>query len=173
MASEIEELSKLIKRFEGCQLKAYICPAGVVTCGWGSTGPDISLKTVWTQKQADERMLRDAQKFLNEARKLCPNLSGNKLAAVADFCYNLGSGRLRTSTLRKKILAEDWEAVPSEFRKWVNGGGKKLKGLVIRREAEIELFFREEVVTVTATEQAQIVPLSFAGRLLNFFRSLK
>lgn len=140
MASDIEELCKLIKRFEGCQLKAYICPAGVVTCGWGSTGPDVTLTTVWTQEQADARMVRDATRFLSEAKKLCPNVSGNRLAALADFCYNLGSGMLKTSTLRKKVLSEDWNAVPAEFRKWVNGGGKKLKGLVIRREAEVELF---------------------------------
>ena len=62
------------------------------------------------------------------------------LAAITDFAYNLGIGRYRASTLKKRVDADDLEGAATELRKWVYGGGKKLKGLVLRREDEIALF---------------------------------
>lgn len=132
-------LIKLIKEFEGCHLKAYYCPAGILTCGWGSTGVDVGANTVWTQEYADQRMQSDALKFLKATKQLCPNLDGKRLEAIADFAYNLGVGRLKASTLRKRLLVGDWIGASAELRKWVNGGGKKLRGLVLRRESEILL----------------------------------
>lgn len=136
---DLAALYVLIKRFEGCKLMPYYCPAGVLTCGWGSTGSDVFPGRAWTQEYADSRMLMDAQKFARGTLALCPSLTGNQLSAIADFSYNLGLGRLKASTLRKKVNTEDWSAVPAELRKWVNGGGRKLAGLVLRREAEIAL----------------------------------
>ena len=60
-----------------------------------------------------------------------------KFCAIVDFAYNLGVGRLQTSTLRRKINELDWEAVAKELMRWVYGGGKKLPGLVKRRQAEL------------------------------------
>jgi len=134
----LELLIKLIKRFEGCKLKAYYCPAGVLTCGWGSTGKDILPNTVWTQDYADKRLMHDAVRFLKATQNLCPHLKGEQLGAIADFTYNLGVGRLKSSTLRKKINEGDFESASKELKKWVYGGGKKLKGLVVRRDAEAE-----------------------------------
>lgn len=136
---DLAALYVLIKRFEGCKLMPYYCPAGVLTCGWGSTGPDVFPGRAWTQEYADSRMLMDAQKFARGTLALCPSLTGNKLSAIADFSYNLGLGRLKASTLRRKVNAGDWSGVPAELRKWVNGGGRRLQGLVLRREAEIAL----------------------------------
>lgn len=136
---DLAALYVLIKRFEGCKLMPYYCPAGVLTCGWGSTGPDVFPGRAWTQEYADSRMLMDAQKFARGTLALCPSLTGNKLSAIADFSYNLGLGRLKASTLRRKVNAGDWSGVPVELRKWVNGGGRRLPGLVLRREAEIAL----------------------------------
>jgi len=136
---DLAALYVLIKRFEGCKLMPYYCPAGVLTCGWGSTGPDVFPGRAWTQEYADSRMLMDAQKFARGTLALCPSLTGNKLSAIADFSYNLGLGRLKASTLRRKVNAGDWSGVPAELRKWVNGGGRRLPGLVLRREAEIAL----------------------------------
>lgn len=136
---DLAALYVLIKRFEGCRLMPYYCPAGVLTCGWGSTGPDVFPSRAWTQAYADSRMLMDAQKFARGTLALCPSLTDNRLSAIADFAYNLGLGRLKTSTMRKKINTGEWSAVPAELRKWVNGGGRKLPGLVLRREAEIAL----------------------------------
>lgn len=135
----METLYALIRRFEGCRLTPYLCPAGVWTCGWGSTGLDVIPGNKWTQFYSDERMKRDAEKFARIALKLCPNLTGNKLAAIADFAYNLGEGRLKASTLRKKVNAGDWNSAASELLRWTRAGGRVLPGLLARRTAEAEL----------------------------------
>lgn len=138
---ELEALYALIRRFEGCWLKAYLCPAGVWTVGWGSTGVDVGPATRWTQEEADDRMERDALRFARLTVAMCPILFGQSdaLSALSDFCYNLGPGALRASTLRKKILAEDWPAAREQLARWVRGGGRVLPGLVLRRRAEAEL----------------------------------
>lgn len=79
-------------------------------------------------------------RYLPKTLTLCPNLLlPGRLAAISDFAYNLGVGNLKASTLRKRILAEQWDLVPTELRKWVRGGGRVLPGLVSRRAAEIKL----------------------------------
>lgn len=62
-----------------------------------------------------------------------------RLAAIVDFTFNLGAGRLQTSTLRRRVNQQDWIAVGQELRRWVYGGGKVLPGLVTRRSAEVAL----------------------------------
>ena len=132
-------LIRLIKQFEGLRLKAYLCPAGVWTCGYGSTGPDVKQGTTWTQEQAEQRMMRDAEVYTVATKKLCPGLDGDALGAIADFAYNLGTTRLAGSTLRRKINAGDVEGARSELMRWVRGGGRILPGLVLRRKAEADL----------------------------------
>ena len=117
----------------------YVCPAGVMTCGWGSTGPDVFPGKPWTQEYADMRLDQDAQRFARSALLACPGAQGEALCALADFAYNLGSGRLQASTLRRKFNAGDIEGAKRELEKWVNGGGRKLPGLVLRRAAEAAL----------------------------------
>lgn len=136
---DLTELYRLIRKFEGCRLMPYICPAGVWTCGWGSTGPDVFPGRAWTQEYADMRLEKDAVRFARGTLALCPLLSGDRLSAIADFSYNLGLGRLKGSTLRKRLNAGDFEAARGELMKWVNGGGRKLNGLVLRRSAEAAL----------------------------------
>ena len=136
MIHDLNQLYALIRRFEGCRLMPYVCPAGVLTCGWGSTGPDVFPGRAWPQEYADSRLDQDAVKFARGTLALCPKLGVERLCAIADFGYNLGLGRLRTSTLRRRVNDEQWEAAKVELRKWVNGGGRKLLGLVLRREAE-------------------------------------
>lgn len=114
----------------------YWCPAGVLTCGWGSTGYDVFPGKAWTQEYADRRMELDALKFAKATLMTCPNLSGAALSAIADFAYNCGIGNLKASTLRKRVNAGDMEAAKVELGRWVRGGGKVLPGLVIRRQAE-------------------------------------
>lgn len=135
----MDALYDLIRRFEGLQLHAYRCPAGVLTCGFGSTGPDIRPDTIWTHEQAEARMRDDAGEAVSAALILCPDLSGPPLAAIADFTYNLGAGRLRASTLRRRINAGDLPGARTELMKWVRGGGRILPGLVARRAAEAAL----------------------------------
>jgi lysozyme len=135
----LEALYRLVRRFEGCRLLPYLCPAGVWTCGWGSTGPDVFPGRRWTQEYADARLARDAASFARSTVLLCPGLAGDQVCATADFAYNLGIGRLKASTLRRRLNAGEIEAAKAELRKWVNASGKKLPGLVLRREAEAAL----------------------------------
>jgi len=132
-------LHRLIRRFEGCRLMPYICPAGTWTCGWGSTGADVFPGRQWTQDYADRRLEQDALRFALGTLLLCPGLAGERLAAVADFSYNLGLGRLKASTLRRRLNAGDIEGAKQQLLLWVWGGGKKLPGLVARRLVEASL----------------------------------
>lgn len=142
----IEIASALARRFEGLYLSPYLCPAGVPTIGYGATyyqnGVRVTLHdTPITREQADALLMWMVRTiYLPSVVKLCPTVdTPGKMAALIDFTFNLGSGQLKSSTLRRKVNAGDWEAVPTELRKWVRGGGRVLRGLVIRREAEIAL----------------------------------
>lgn len=142
MINRLAAFFVLARRFEGCRLIPYICPAGVWTCGWGSTGADVIPGIPWTQDYADRRLEHDAVRFALGALKACPVLASEsdlKLSAITDFAYNLGEGRLLGSTLRKRINARDWERAKDELMKWVRGGGRILAGLVLRRRAEADL----------------------------------
>lgn len=139
MIEQLTALYVLIKRFEGCRLTPYICPAGIWSAGWGSTGYDVLPGRPWTQEYADRRMEQDALKFAKGTLIACPGLSGDALCAIADFAYNCGLGNLMASTLRKRVNAGDMVAAKHELGRWVRGGGKVLPGLVIRRAAEASL----------------------------------
>jgi len=140
----LDLLVSLIQLFEGCRLLAYLCPAGVPTIGWGSTGPDIQLGMRWVQEHADSRMRYDAMLFLTATRAMCPTAqTPGQQAALADFSYNLGLTRLKGSTLRRRVLANDWAGARIELAKWNRGGGRVLVGLVRRRRAEIDLLAKQ------------------------------
>ena len=140
----------LCRRFEGLFLNPYLCPAGIPTIGYGSTyyldGRPVKLTDPPITKQVAEAMLLHLVRhvYLPAVLKLCPGIRNPyRLAAIIDFAFNLGTGKLKASTLRKRINADDWDAVPAELRKWVHGGGHVLKGLVRRREAECALILRQ------------------------------
>ena len=137
----------LCRHFEGLSLKPYICPAGYATIGYGATfypnGKRVLITdSPITKEYADEILAYDLEKFLAGVLVQCPVLSGqtNRLAAITDFAFNLGLGRLKASTLKRKINAQDYEGAEKELAKWVRGGGRVLPGLVRRRNAEIALF---------------------------------
>jgi lysozyme len=136
----------LCRRFEGCRLRPYLCPAGVPSIGYGSTryldGRAVTLADPPITKMQAERLLLVTVRrtYLPAVMMLCPGVSDpRRLAALIDFTYNLGAGNLRSSTLRRRVNARDWRAVPAELRKWVRGGGRVLPGLVARRDAEAAL----------------------------------
>ena len=133
----------LARRFEGLSLTPYLCPAGVPTIGYGATHYDDGsavtlLDPPITRERAHDLLLwMVRQEYLPAVRRLCPQLdSPERLAAIIDFAFNLGTGRLRASTLRRRINAEDWDGADVELRKWVRAGGRVLRGLVLRRAAE-------------------------------------
>src|SRR3989304_3092956 len=132
---------ELATTFEGFYAKPYICPAGFWTIGFGrlcsKNHPPI------TKAQAEIYLEEDLQDALLGTIRLCPSLLAqdeNWLGAIVDFTFNLGIGRLKMSTLKKKINNEEWGDVPTELNKWVYGGGRKLKGLVLRRQMESTYF---------------------------------
>ena len=78
--------------------------------------------------------------YLPSVLLLCPGVTEpNRLGALVDFAYNLGANNLKTSTLRRRVNEGRGDEVPAELRKWVRGGGRVLRGLVLRREAEAAL----------------------------------
>lgn len=138
----IEILIDLIKKYEGCKLEAYRCPAGKLTVGWGYTGPDVTESTVWSQQYADAMLRKRANQALDEALAASPLLrheSVEKMAAIADFVYNLGQGNYIRSTLKKCVDRGDWPAAEDEIVKWTKANGKVLQGLVKRRAEERDL----------------------------------
>lgn len=138
----LELLTKLIKEFEGCKLKAYLCPAGKWTIGYGSTGKGINKDTVWTKQQAEEALHDRALEAIHAAIKASPILlheSIERQAAIADFIYNLGIGNYLTSTIKKRVDSEDWESAKKEIMRWDKVKGKPLAGLIRRRSVERDL----------------------------------
>ena len=131
----------LVKRFEGLQLHAYLCPAGVLTIGYGHTGPDVHPGVVWTQHQADEALRRELAGFGErvDALVIVP-LQAHELAALASLAYNIGIGNFRSSTLLRKLNAGDRVGCAYQFLRWNRAAGRILRGLTIRRAAERALF---------------------------------
>jgi len=135
----------LIKQFEGCELTAYKCPAGVWTIGYGWTGT-VNGKPVGAgmsinQVMADDLLTKGVVPYENGVNRLVTApLTQNQFDALVDFAYNLGVGALEKSTLLKKLNAGDYRGAADEFPKWNKAGGKVLPGLVKRREAERALF---------------------------------
>ena len=142
----ISVATALAQRFEGLYLSPYLCPAGVPTIGYGATYyEDGSRVTLFDAPITRERAIALLQwmvrtVYLPTVMRLCPGIDNpSRLAALIDFSFNLGGNALKNSSLRRKVNAGMWAAVPTELRKWVMAAGKRLRGLVIRREAEAVL----------------------------------
>lgn len=136
----------LCRRFEGLRLSPYLCPAGVPTIGFGATryenGRAVRLSDLPITRERAEALLQWQLRavVLPAVLRLCPGVQGaGLLAALMDFVFNLGEGRLAASTLRRRVNAGELDLVPAELRKWVYSKGRKLAGLVARREAAIAL----------------------------------
>ena len=136
--------ASLIKQFEGCRLKAYLCPAGIWTCGYGSTGPDVGPGTVWTQRQAEDRLASDLKTFIDGvAAKLTVPATPNQHAAMASLAYNIGLGNFGKSSVLRLHNQSDQKGAADAFLMWTKAGGKELLGLVRRRDAERSLYLTE------------------------------
>lgn len=142
----VEVASALCRRFEGFYPRPYLCPAGVPTIGYGATfyedGTRVTLADApISRERADALLLWHVRKiFLPGVASLCQGAdTPGRVAALIDFAFNLGTGNLRASTLRRRVNAGQWEQVPAELRKWNKAGGRVLAGLVKRREAECAL----------------------------------
>ena len=127
-----------IKGFETLKLKAYKCPAGVLTIGYGHTR-GVKEGQVITEIQADVLLKGDILNVEKSLNSMSITFTQGQFDALVDFCFNLGMVKFIGSTLYTKILvhATDDE-IAAQFRRWVYGGEKKLNGLVKRREWEVQ-----------------------------------
>lgn len=150
----------LVKQWEGLELVSYRDVAGIWTIGYGHTSaagiPFVKPAMRINDKEAEDILRSDLRKFEERVNRLVKvPLNDNQYAVLVSFDFN--TGKLHSSTLLKKLNAGDYDAVPIELMKWVNAGGKKVKGLVNRRAAEAGLWAKGEFVasnTVPASTKA-------------------
>lgn len=135
-----ESCYSLIREFEGCKLAAYICPAGVLTIGYGSTGSHVTKGMKISAQQADSLLVKDVARFADGVNKLATKCNQAQFDALVSFAFNLGLGNLQSSTLLKKHNAGDYAGAALEFLRWDKAAGKKLPGLTRRRMAESRLY---------------------------------
>ena len=130
----------LIKHFEGCELNAYKCPAGVWTIGYGHI-KGVQEGDVITEQQADEMLVEELNEYETYINTLVAvPLNQNQYDALVSWVYNLGSSNLNSSTLLKVLNSGDYAGVPEQIMRWNKAGGKVLEGLTRRRQAEADLF---------------------------------
>ncbi len=153
----------LVKEFEGLRLKAYKCPAGVWTIGYGHTSaagaPEVREGMEITKAEAEEILKRDMVQYEKGVEKLVKiKITQGQFDALVDFAYNAGVGALAKSTLLKRVNEERFDDVPAEFMKWTKGGGKELPGLVRRRRAEVKLWRGLETEKPVCNDEARAEP---------------
>ena len=152
----------LIKQFEGCQLTAYKCPAGVWTIGYGTTGKvdgkEICKGMKISKQKAEQLLKKDLEQFEKSVNNFVKvSINQNQFDALVSFAYNVGAGALKGSTLLKKLNQKDYKGAANEFLKWNKGGGKVLAGLTRRREAERKLF----LTTVSTKEPSKTNKMTY------------
>lgn len=129
-----------IHQFEGCELTSYLCPAGVLTIGYGHTGKDVKAGQTITEKEAEGLFKIDVNRFEKVVNSLVKvSLTQNQFDALVSFVYNIGGGAFAKSTLLKKLNSWDYLGASLEFSRWTNKG---LAGLVKRRSQEKKLFLK-------------------------------
>ncbi|MDC4348885.1 lysozyme [Acinetobacter baumannii] len=138
----------LIKGFEGKRLTSYDDGVGVWTIGYGTikypNGVRVKKGDTCTERQAETYLKNDLNRFEVAINKLVKvPLSQNQFDALASFTYNLGETSLANSTLLKKLNKGDYQGAADQFLVWNKAGGKVMKGLVRRREAERALFLKK------------------------------
>lgn len=137
----------LIGEFEGLRLNAYDDGVGVWTIGWGTTvypnGTKVKKGDSITLEQAKQYKAHDLDRFekaINDAVKV--SLSQNQFNALVSLAYNIGTSAFTSSTLVKRLNEGNYKAAADQFLVWVNAGGKRMQGLVNRRNKERELFLK-------------------------------
>ena len=138
----------LIKHFEGFSSKPYLCPAKICTIAYGATFYPNGKKVTMNDKPVTEAEGVELLKFMLSKFEqyvdsyTTDSITQNQFDALVSFCYNLGPANLKSSTLLKKVnVNTNDETIKDEFLKWTKAGGRKLAGLVKRREAEAALYF--------------------------------
>lgn len=149
MKNAIDLAVEMIKRFEGCRLNAYKCPAGVWTIGWGET-LGVKEGDVWTQEHADAVLHRRVGQFMLATLKRCPQLHAEpaeRLTACTSLAYNIGVGAFGASSVRRKTSRREYPGAADSFLLWNKAGGRVLRGLTLRRQAERLRYLSDEAAT--------------------------
>ena len=132
----------IIAAFEGCKLHAYRDAVGIPTIGYGHT-EHVRMTDSITQEQADNILYHDIEERWMRMRQWLPDgMTVNEKAACVSLAFNIGIGAFHKSTVLKRLHDGDKEGAAEAITWWNKAGGKKLKGLVRRREAERELFLK-------------------------------
>ena len=138
----------IIRESESLRLRAYYCPAGVLTIGHGHTGDDVYEGQEITETQAIMLLIEDVEWAEEAVEALAPDwLNENQFSALVSFVFNVGFGAFESSTLLRKLRAGDVQGAADEFPRWNRSKGRVLRGLTTRRAKERELFLapvREE-----------------------------
>lgn len=139
-----ETIKQKIRSWEGCSYRAYRCPSGVLTIGYGHTGKDVKPDSIISREEAERLFETDIQRFADGVGKI---IGGVKLRqcqfdAIVSLAYNIGTVALAGSTLLKIVRENpDNPVIAGQFRRWIYGGGRILPGLVKRRQAEADHYF--------------------------------
>ncbi|PKH62561.1 glycosyl hydrolase [Shewanella sp. Choline-02u-19] len=143
----------LVIPHEGQVLETYVDPVGILTSCYGHTGPELKPRQTFTDQQCLETLADDLSMFDRQLLRLTypVELTLGEHAAYLSFIYNVGAEAFRTSTLRKKLLAQERLGACHELPRWVYAKGKKLPGLIKRREAERKVCLKE-LIDVAKTD---------------------
>jgi lysozyme len=134
----------LIKKFEGCELEAYKCPAGVWTIGYGHT-KDVKEGDKINKDEANYLLQEEMIEFESYIDDMVEvELNQSQYDALCAWVYNLGPSNLGSSTLLKVLNEGKYEEVPQQIKRWNKANGEVLTGLIRRREAEALLFQGKE-----------------------------
>ena len=141
----VELAADFIEQWEGFRETAYLCPAGVLTIGFGHTGSDVKEGQVVTYKEAYNMLLEDLKRYASGlAAWVNVKVTEDQYIALLSLAFNVGVGAVAKSTLLRLLNAGDIEAAGDEFLKWAYAAGRELPGLVRRRREERKLFLGEE-----------------------------
>jgi lysozyme len=135
-----QEGISLIKKFEGCELEAYKCAAGVWTIGYGHT-KDVKEGDSILKEDAESMLMHELQKYCNDVDiAVKVDLKQNEFDALVSWTYNLGLTNLNSSTMLKVLNEGKHDEVPAQMKRWNKASGQVKQGLVRRREAEALMF---------------------------------
>jgi|TARA_R100000742_G_C4191202_1_gene23226 lysozyme len=135
-----QEGISLIKKFEGCELEAYKCAAGVWTIGYGHT-KNVKEGDSITKEEAETLLVNELMDYCNYVDLYVKvPLKQNQFDALVSWTYNLGPTNLQSSTMLKFLNAGDYHLIPTQIKRWNKAKGQVLEGLTRRREAEALMF---------------------------------
>lgn len=158
--SDLTNAKLMIMDFEGFRANAYLCPAGIQTIGYGTTGPEIKIGMVWDKAEAYKAMCDRVDELFHQISDVLQyDYDDNEISALIDFCYNLGFAAFKGSTLLRRLNVDDPNAT-DELLKWDNCLGKPSKGLRARRISEYVLFNEERLIK--SSDAALLIPQYYA-----------